>query len=253
MKSNKRLIEAAVSLALAAGMAFPSAVGAQSATATAAQPDIAGFCKAVAAMSARVEERLSEGSAKIGSKRGDLEARLESLKGEHESKLKDLREKEDAKRSERIAGLDDNADTDAERQALQKFQSDVAAAVTARRAATDAANDAFRDGLKGLIAARKAAVDAATGTFAVAVRDALAKAKADCASGLAPAKVRGTLMDALKAAREKLQSDLQDIAKLGPQVQPLIETRRKAHQDAMTAFHAAVEEAKTELKTAFGA
>lgn len=253
MRSNNRLFRTAIGFALAASMTLPYAAAAQGTAGTADRADAAGFCKALAAMSAKVEERLAGGTLSIAAKRDGAQARLETLKKTHDDKLKDLRAKEDESRGKRVGELDDLADTDAERQALQDFQTDVAAAVAARRAATDAANDAFRDGLKALLAARKSAIDAATGTFAAAARAALAKAKKDCASGISPATVRQALLDAMKTAREMLQSDLQAVEKIGPQVKTLIETRRAAHEKAMDDFHAALEQAKSGLKTAFGA
>lgn len=255
MKSNKRFFNAAVAFALAASMALPFAAGAQVGldVSVGARPDDAGFCKGLAAMAAKVEERVAAGTSAIAAKRAEAQTRLDERKTSHDTKLAEARAKEDEMRDERVADLEVIADTDAEKQALEKFQADVAAAVTVRRAATDLANEAFRDGLKAKIAARASAVDAATTTFNAAVRAALAKAKADCASGVSPASVRTTLMASLKAAREKMQSDLQEIAKLGPQVKALIDVRVAAHEKAMADFHASLDAAKAELKAAFDA
>lgn len=228
--------------------------GTQSATDTAmTKAEAAGYCKGFAAAAAGAETRLEDGTTGIRLRRAEADTRLEDLEKAHDLRIADMRGREDEKRSEHLSDLTALADTDAKKQALDQFQSDIAEAVRARRDAVDAANVDFRTGLQGLMDARRPAVDAATSTLAASVRQALANAESDCASKTAPAKIRETLLAALKAARDRFQADLQDVEKLGPQLQTLIDTRKTAQQKASDDFQAAVDAAKGKLKAAFGA
>ena len=114
----------------------------------------------------------------------------------------------------------------------------------------DEAISDFRDALDQAIANRKTAVETAKNNYLAAYQAAIDKAKADCAAGIDPAKVRDTLQVALKAAREKFNSDKQAIEKLN--LKPLVEARQQAFKEALDYFKKAMQEARDKLKAALG-
>jgi hypothetical protein len=64
--------------------------------------------------------------------------------------------------------------------------------------------------------------------------------------------VRTQFRASIQAARNGLQTELKNAEKIGEQVKTLSETKRAAVRAAMDAFKATMEQARTELKAAFG-
>lgn len=253
MKSNN-FAGVAAKFALIASLLAPIAASAQvGVTVNAGASASLNLCTQVGVHLTAMDGMFAEAKTKLEARRLAVAADLAVRAKTHDDRLAEVRANADASLYSRVDGLEDSADTDAKKQALVQFQASVAAAVSARRTAIDAANDTFRAGLKAAIASRKAAVNAAVQTYVNSVHAALLKAKTSCASGTASMTVRQTLLASLQAAREKLQADVQAAAKAGTEVQPLIDARKEAHVKAEADFKASLDQAKVTLKASFGA
>src|SRR3989344_3113862 len=211
-----------------------------------------GFCARLGGLSGQIDQNITGRLSKLGDKRSETEKNLESRVTDRDKQLADNRANWDENRNRQYAGLEAQANPDTQKQAVAEFKLTVEAAITTRKAAIDAAIQAFRTGVKNDLDARKSSVDAAIKTFTDAGKAAFEKARTDCASDVAPATVRATLQASLKAAKEKLASDIKIIEKKKDATKPLIEARKTAIEKAIQDFKNAMEAARTALKAAWG-
>lgn len=210
-----------------------------------------GICARLSTLSLKIDERFANFDARLEAKRTETANRIETRQNEFDARLTEKRAKWDANRDEHFAKLEEKAQTDVQKQALLAFRETVTAAISARRAAIDTANQNFREGVQDAIASRKSAVDTATTTFRNSLKAAFDKANSDCQAGVDPRTVRENLGTDLKAARDKFASDRQEIEKLKTPMETLINTRKEAIKKAIDDFKAAIEKAKTDFKAAF--
>jgi hypothetical protein len=89
-------------------------------------------------------------------------------------------------------------------------------------------------------------------TLTSASQVAFDKAKADCAAGVEPRAVRDALRASLKSAQDQFQSDRQNFDRLRDDLETLRQTRRDAVKAAIDGFKATAEQARKDLKAAFG-
>jgi chromosome segregation ATPase len=210
------------------------------------------FCLKILDLSSKVDQMITEKIDKLDSKRSERDQGLGVKRAEIDQKLGENRQKWDSNRAEHYTKLQEKADTDAKKQALLNFISAVDTAIANRRAAVNAAQDTFRNGINQLLASREIKVDQITADYKKAIEDAVTKAKSDCSDSSKSAAVRQALKDALRAARQEFTSDKQAIDKLGEQVKALTDARKAAFEKAKADFTAAMDKAKAVLKTAFG-
>ena len=156
----------------------------------------------------------------------------------------------DAERQKNFAKLEGKATTDAQKQAVHDFETAVLAAVTARRAAVDAANTAYKQAALAAITQRQTQLKTAATSYKTAVANAVVAAKASCAAGTAPATVRTTFQVALKTARTNLQAALQNANKVRPNLDAPKAARKAAIAQADATFKAAIAQALVALKAA---
>ncbi|HEY6737032.1 MAG TPA: hypothetical protein VI322_04935 [Candidatus Saccharimonadia bacterium] len=162
------------------------------------------------------------------------------------------RSKADAGLAAKFAELEVKATTDDQKAAVTEFEAAIKAAVAARRAAVDAADNTFKQGLLDANATRQAALKAAAADYRAAVQAALDAAKASCAAGTSPATVRDTLKSALDAARAKLEAARKAAGKGDTNLDALKAARKAAVDKANADFRAAVKAALTKLRAALG-
>jgi hypothetical protein len=179
---------------------------------------------------------------------GQIQTNLSNL----DQKLAGARAEADSKRHQDFADLTAKAATPAEQQAIAMFETTVNQAINTERAAVDAANKAFVQGLLSAISDRRADLAAASANYKTAVTTALATAKASCEGGTDPATVRSTLQAALQAARANFETALQNADQSSPDLSTLKATRQSAVTAANAAFKATVQQALATLKAALG-
>lgn len=254
MKPNNLLARAAV-VALVANMLLPLAAAAQTTSPRTTAGADRGFCALLTRTdAARPVQQLADQEQKLSAKRAERDLRMTARRSQQDSKLAEVRAANDAKRSDHVDKLLELAQTDAHKQAVAAFQAALDAAMSARRAAVDKAQQDFKSGVDAAISARKSAADAAVKAFKDALTAAEAKAKTDCAAtGADQAKIREAFRASVESARTQLKTALQAAEKLGPQVSTLAQTKNAAVKKAMDDFKAAAETARTNLKAAFAA
>ena len=152
----------------------------------------------------------------------------------------------------KFASLEAKASTDVQKQAVKNFETAVQAAVTARRAAVDAANATFRQGLLDANSTRVATLKQAATDYRAAVQAALAAAKASCAAGADSQTVRNTLKSALDAAKAKLDAARDAAGKGDANLDALKSTRKAAVDRANADFRTAIKAALDKLKSVLG-
>ncbi len=205
--------------------------------------------------------RFTEATADLSTGTTSRFKQLQDNVVQHDTKLKDdfasLKTKQTSGRQtadhnlqDRLAKLDAQATTTAQKTAIADFKTAILAAVTTRRAAFDTAGTTFHTGLAAVLSARQTALKTAATTYRAAVASALAAAKASCLAGTSPATVRTTLRAALKTAQTNLQTTRASMDKLGPDVRTLTAAHRAAIAKANADFKTTVQTALAKLKAA---
>jgi hypothetical protein len=198
----------------------------------------------------KIDQVLTEREMKIEEKQTERLEKLDEKRENRDTKLEQHREQWEEKWEEHFGILEEKASTSEQKQALVDFKEAVEEARASRQAAVDAAISQFRIDLDKLIADRKTAIEAAKTAYINAYNAAIQNAKQACIDGGDPSQIKETLRTALKAAKDKFNSDRQVIEKLD--LKSLVEARQRAFREALEYFKKAMEEARTELKTAFG-
>lgn len=212
----------------------------------------AKFCDNFLGRITDMQSKLADRKSKFADRKAKRSEYMNENRDTRDNSLTDTRESQDARRNAWYEKLDAAADTDAKKAAVADFKKTTEAAVETRRNAINAAIKVFRDAVDATMIAKKDARTIAADTFAAAVTAAIEKAKSSCSDGTDPATVRSTFQDSLKSARSTLQSEQQGDTKLGDTIRTLAETRRKSVQAAIDAFKKTMEQAKSDMKKAFG-
>lgn len=226
-----------------------------SSTSTRPRADKNNFCTRLSTDSQKLlqgfEPKMDALSKKQGEKEKARFERLAGLRDAHDKKRTENRDGTQVKRDTRYDALMKKADTDAKKAAVTAYKAAVDAATQKRIGAVDAAVKAHRDGVDALIKSKFATLDGGAATLRTAVEAAIAKAKTDCTGGVAPATVRTQLMAAAKAAQDIFKKNRND-ADIKAGIEALNKTRKAAVDAAMATFKADMQKATTDLKTAFG-
>lgn len=253
MISNNRLVRASAATFIIAGLLGPLMVAAQpQAVVSATKPEGGSFCARVDQLRASALKQHDGLRKQLDSSRAKQVAELDSKKKENDTYVTGLTKTVDTQRDQQITKLAEKAKDPAKKTALSTFQRAVAAAVSARRMAITASNNAYRLSLKDAIAKRKASADVMLKTYQDAVLAASSKAKSDCATKVDPAVARETFLSAIKTAKDKLQGDKKILERLEETIAPLISVRRAAHEKALADFKVAMEKARADLKVVLG-
>ena len=138
--------------------------------------------------------------------------------------------------------------TDAQKQAISTFKTNMETAEATREAAVDSARDTYRTALMTQVQNHQQALTSDVNAYQVAVQSAFATATQNCGDGTAIT----TLRAAVKTARGTLSSQ-RDSAKIASEIKTLAATRNAAIKAANDAFRSAVSTYTAELTTALGA
>jgi len=198
----------------------------------------------------KTDQVLTERETKIVEKQTERLEKLNEKRDNRDQKLEQFRENWNEHWDEHFAMLEEKASTSEQKQALVDFQEAVKDALASRQAAVDSAITQFRTGLDKLIADRKTAIETARNAYLDAYNAAVESAKQACANGGDPSQIKETLKAALKAAKDKFNSDRHAIEKMD--VKKLVEVRQQAFKDALNYFKKVMETERTKLKAAFG-
>jgi hypothetical protein len=210
------------------------------------------FCTRFTEMAGKIGTGLAEGRDKFEERRNSRMEHIDDGRDTRDAKLGDSRSEADAKRSEMYAKLEEKADTDAKKDAVEEFQKTVEAAVETRREAVDAALQAFRIGVDAILSKRKDNMQNAADSFEAAMKTALEKAKQECEDGTSPDTVRAHFQAALQAAHKSLEADRNSSEKISDEIKALADTKHAAIEKAMNDFTATVKAAAEKLKTVMG-
>ncbi len=230
------------------------ALSTHAATAAAAsKSQTSPFCTNLTARANTISTSLTDRSGKVTSAWSQQDQKLTAGWQKVDQAVAAGRQKADSERAADFTKLEAKAKTDAQKQAVQTYETAVHNAVVTRRAAYDAARQAFRIGVQNAISARHDTATTQLATFQSSVNAAISTAEASCASSPndGPA-IRQTLQASLKAARTAFQSDRKGDSTVGGQVKQLAVTRQAAFQAADKTFQASLSTARDTLKQAFG-
>lgn len=217
-----------------------------------AQSKNSEFCSRLITFAEKISQKFADGETKLTAVRNERISKIANHQADFDKKLTENREKWDENREEQFQKLEEKAQTDAQKQAIAQFKSTMTTAISTRRAAVDVAIQTFRQGLQQAINDRKTVTDTTVSTYKSAVNLAIEKAKSDCASGVDTKTVRTNLVQSLKTAREQFNTARQNIEKLSESVETFVAARKQAVKKAHDDFKTMAEQARIQLKAAFG-
>lgn len=210
-----------------------------------------GFCSTAANVRTQLNTKLGQLETKRGQKRTEISDRLKQRHDQREVDKQTSRNQAKSKFEKNLTRIEDLATTDAQKAAVAAFKAAIEQALATRKAAVDAAMQTFRTSQSALVTQRQDAIKSATMAYKDAVATATAKAQSDCAAGIDAATVRSTFVASIKAAKDKFQSEVTALDKIGQQVKDLTKTRNDAVKAANQVFKTAMEQARDTLKAAF--
>lgn len=210
------------------------------------------FCENFTARMGEMQSRLTERKNKFTERKKNRINYLDERRDARDNMLTDKREEQDARRNAWYEKLEAAADTDEKKAAVAEFKKTVESAADTRREAVDAAISAFRKSVDAAVTTEKENRAGGIETFETIIEVALSQAKKDCADGKSPDAIRSAFQASLKSAREALQSERKGDGNLGVIIKDLATTRQAAMKSALDAFKTTLEQAKVDLKKAFG-
>jgi len=197
----------------------------------------------------KTDQVLTDRETKIDEKQTERLEKLNEKRDNRDQKLEQFRTFWEEQWDKHFTALEEKASTSEQKQALVDFKEAVKDALASRQAAVDSAINQFRTDLDKLIADRKTAIETARNAYLNAYNAAVQTAKDSCTNGSDPAQIKETLKAALKAARDKFNSDRQAIEKMD--VKKLVEARQQAFKEAFDYFKKVMEEERAKLQVAF--
>jgi hypothetical protein len=206
------------------------------------------FCSSIDSKITSTDQKLSEKEAHYQKVQSDQLSKLSSKRSDRDQKISDDRAKQDTKNAAKLEKLNAKASTDAQKQAVVQFKAALDQAVSVRRSAVDGAISTFRTALDQVITTRKTGVDGALKTFTDSISGILAKAKADCTSGMDPQTVKSSTQASIKASRDQFKSTIGGLTKINAQVKTFEATRKTSIQQADVQFKASIKQASATLK-----
>lgn len=210
------------------------------------------FCEKATAYTTTITDRLTKGKDKMEDRFARAQEKTLERKEAKMAHATDAREEADARRAEHYANLLAKATTDEQKAAVETYQTEVEAAVAARRTRIDTAFNTFWDEAVVQLGAQKDAYALAYDNFVADVEAAVATASAECADSDSPrdaAKaLRTTLQDMQQTFREERRSAL-DVKK---EIIALRADFRAETKEAIDAYRATVKASRTKMQAAFG-
>lgn len=211
------------------------------------------YCDKVTGLLAGVGQKLNDFNGKLQQVRAQIATKLQNAEQTRDQNLQKVRQQWADNQQEQFAKLEEMAQTESQKQAAIKFETEVKAAVKTRQQAVDAAIKSYRSGLDKIVATRKTSADAAKTALKNAAQAAANNASATCKAGTDPQVMRQNLQDSLKQAREQYASAVQAMEQNRIQtMQQLKSARQEAVQNAVNQFQITMEQLRAELKTALG-
>lgn len=251
MNKTYKTTQYIASTLVALTIAGPLGVFAQTSTST---PSNNGkdFCDRLGGISTNLEKRIANREDQFRKMKDNrLEKFLKSASSTAE-RLDGSRDHADENRKEHYAKLLERADTDAQKQAVEKFRAAMDAAIATRRAAIDAAIKTFQADVKSMLGSRKGGLEKAAADFRTGEQAAIKEAQDACKSGTNIKTVRQTLNRKLQGLQRDFEGDRRDANRLGVGLDGLTKKRAEAFRVAREAYEVAARKARLELKAALG-
>jgi len=210
------------------------------------------FCENLSTFQTNSENKVVAKNAEKNLKLANREAEIATKRAEKDKKVADLQAKALAKQEVNFAKVLSKATTIEQKTAINEFIASVKIALSVRQTAMNAARDAYRSGADNIIAERKTKIETALSLRKSTIATAVAKAKADCAAGVASATVKTTLQSSIKSANDAFKNTIQNLGKVGDQLNGLIDARKISFEKAKNDFKNTLESLKVTLKTKLG-
>ena len=206
-----------------------------------------GFCATLPSLATSLKKS-EDTSAKLIAKTNDALAKIKDTWTNADIKRDVARVETEAKIAEKV-NIGATADA-AKKTALETFKTNINGAVDARKNALDLAVSAYRASVTQAITARKTSIDGILGTYTNAISTALNKVKGDCANGVDSATIKSNFTASQQSAQAKMKNDNANLSNSADVIKTAAETQSNTIKQAEADFKTALEQARTNLKSA---
>jgi hypothetical protein len=169
------------------------------------------FCNAINSEDFKTLVNFQQGLETRDDHRGDRDEKVEEKRGWFDQKREDKQGEAQDKVEDRFAKLESKALTDIQKQGLLSARMAIQAAMDFKSSDMDAMIKEFRANMDTIKSEHRTEMDASFGNLKVALDEAIAKAKADCAAGVNPDTVRANFQASVKAAHDQFTTERKDI------------------------------------------
>lgn len=209
------------------------------------------FCTRLTSNESSMKNQLLKNFGQLSERKQERVQTFKANRDDRKEKFVELRNIAKDARTEAQKKLSKIAKTDAQKVAVQNFQTQAKAAMDVRHTAIDAAMLAFRTALDKEAENRNTILTQAHNTYKTTVQTAVVKSKTDCTAGKDVVTVKAELTTALKSAKDALQTARQQLAQSKTAIETITKTRNEAVKKAAEEFRATMEKLRAELKSTF--
>ncbi len=208
-------------------------------------------CEQIGVAATKLQYNLETKKQAATDKRVDKQGSFAENQQKRSDILTQQRQQWDANRAENFEKLRASAKTDEQKAAVEAYIAAVSNAVTIRRTAYEGAITSYRTDMTALLAKQRGQSDGAAAIFKSQIDQAVVKAKASCQGGTPVKDVLSTLKTDVQHAQNAYKQS-RKTSDVRPQIEALTQTKRTAIKAATDTFLKSTEQARNDLKSAFG-
>jgi hypothetical protein len=213
------------------------------------------ICERVEKTADKVKQQQKTSAQKVTERLGTNLEKVKTKRDKKQQNLQERRTKRDEQRQEFYIKLENQAQTDEQVEAVAKFKKTVEGAVELRRDTIDAATKETRLANDALMADKKSEVVKVYNEYEANRNKIMSQTNVKCDDTTTEDDLKELAKDTntqLKQLRTEFREQLKQTRQIGKEAKDLVKERNVVVQEAIQTFKATVDEAREELKLAFG-
>jgi len=210
-------------------------------------------CAMISNQAEQIQNRLTERITKLTQKRTETQASIDERVAQRTTKRTERRAKWEQTKTANWEKLQSKAQTDEQKTAVAKFIQTMQTAVKDKNDAIDAILTQLRAEIQTQNNERKSEIDSQIDSYKNAVASITSQVKADCSAGKDAKEIREYYRTEMKQARETFQNRERNREEFNAEIKTLKDAKKTEMQKILETFKKTVEDAKTELRSAFPA
>lgn len=210
------------------------------------------FCSRFDAMHEMKTQRIQVGRTKLEAKRTEFKERANNRGNQRLEKLTELRNKGEEKRANAFKKLEENAATNEQKEAVEKFKLAIQDAIKIRHEVYSQERATFKVSVDAMNLQHKTGIDNVIASMKSEISAIEQKAKTDCnLDSVVSSEIRDEFRQTVLEIKNKFKNKRTSIDTVRNKVKDLTDDRKIVFDKAREDFKAAIALAKEELKLVF--